>query len=105
MIDEEIPLHLVMNENPLSDEEDNDLPEENNDHENAGNGILNVSSIIIRDEFIANPAGLTKFWLTASDSFPGKKVAAQTQWAPFFTSMLLSPSNYKWAKSSIQSEA
>lgn len=105
MIDEEIPLHLVMNENPLSDEEDNDLPEENNDQENDGNGILNVGAVIIRDEFITNPAGLIEFWLTTSDSSPGKKVAAQTQWAPFFTSMLLSRSNYKWVKSFIQSEA
>ena len=105
MINEEIPLHLVMNENPLSDEEDNYLVEENNDQENAGNGILNAGAVIIIDEFIANPASLTEFWLIASDSSLGKKVAAQTQWAPLFTSMLLSPSNYKWVKSFIQSKA
>jgi len=111
MINEEITPHLVMDENHVSDEEDNALPEENNDQGNARNGILNVGAVIIRDEFIANPifpqkqaelrADHTEFWLITSESFPDKKVAAQTQWAPFFTSMLLSPSNYKWAKSFI----
>lgn len=44
-------------------------------------------------------------WLSTLDKVPGKKVLASAQWAPFFTSLLLSPGNYKWAKSFIESEA
>jgi hypothetical protein len=32
MIDKEIPLHLVMNENPYSNDEDNNLAKEDNAH-------------------------------------------------------------------------
>jgi len=43
--------------------------------------------------------------LKATEHIPGKPANVSAQWAPFFTSMLLSPGIYRWAKSFIASEA
>lgn len=43
--------------------------------------------------------------LSALKKAPGKNVKISAQWAPFLASMLLSLTNYKWAKNFIQSEA
>lgn len=45
------------------------------------------------------------FWISATELLAGKKKKFPAQWAPFFTSLLLSPSNYSWAKKFIESDA
>lgn len=77
----------------------------------GGNNFLQVGRVLIRDE--RNLAVLHRLsqsngdshWLTLSENLPGKMIKVTTTWAPFFASMLVSPSNYNWAKSFIASEA
>jgi hypothetical protein len=111
LIDEEILHDLLMND---LDDFDQEMPE-NNQLDEAADNVLNVGTVIIRDEHLADPVFLQRqlavrtdhkaFWLTAFNSIPGMEVKVETNWAPFFASMVLSPRNHKWAKNFINSDA
>lgn len=118
--DEEIPFDMLMDEADFEAEaEENEQAEDAaaadgpEDHHwgLGGNNVLNVGAVLIRDQPPLDSALRSlnshdvSFWITATNHIPGKKVKVSTQWAPFFTSMLLSPGNFKWAKSFIASEA
>lgn len=99
------------------DPEEEEEPEEEDDEkedpnlESAAGNMLNVGSVLIREEHIADSFLLQRlnhqesYWLEVTDRIPGKTVKVATQWAPFFASLLLSPKNYKWARMFAESEA
>jgi hypothetical protein len=106
--EDEIPLHMLLDGNDSDQEEDQHA-------DGAPNYVLNVGTVLLREKTFADPVLLQRQsfinsecsnqWLSTLDKIPGKKVMASAQWAPLFTSLLLSPGNYKWAKSFIESEA
>lgn len=112
MIDdeEEIPLGQLLDEF---------MPEDHGafdeDLEPAMNQVLNVDAVLLREELVPDPV-LTQKLLYAkqgnldtpfsvSNNLPGKQIKVDSQWAPFFAAMLLSPGNYAWAKSFSESQA
>lgn len=109
---EEIPYHMLLNENEQDSEDDEN---EEQTIENAENHVMQIGAVLLRNETSVDPILLHKknssmdsfneAWLAALENIPRKNVKVAAQWAPFFTSLLLSPANYKWAKSFIESEA
>jgi hypothetical protein len=99
---------LEKEEEPEEEEELEDQQQENG----VGN-LLNVGTVRIREEPLADPVLLQRlshhnqenFSLTFTENIPRKIVKVAAQWAPFFASLLLSPRNFKWAKNFIESEA
>lgn len=115
--EDEIPYHMLLDENVPNSEEDNSENYDSEEHplDIAGNHVLHVGAVLLRNETMADPVlfrasnspmdSVSKAWLAALDKLPGKSAKVAAHWAPFFTSMLLSPASYKWAKSFIESEA
>ena len=76
---------------------------------------MQVGAVLMRNETLVDPILLHKWnssmdsfneaWLAALENFPRKNVKVAAQWPPFFTSLLHSPANYKWAKGFIESKA
>lgn len=111
MIDEEIPLHMLLNG------DEHDMENEMNEDqlgEDAGNHFLQVGAVILRDKPPVFPTFQQQIivekeasepWLTVTENIPGKKMAVSAQWAHFFSALLLSLANCKWVKSFIESEA
>lgn len=57
MIDDEIPLHMLMDGNELDQEEDQEVDQQ---MDNAANNILNAGTALIRGESLADPVFFAK---------------------------------------------
>lgn len=108
VIDDEedaVPEHMLLDGNESEEE-----PENEDDQEPIGNQVLHVGAVIIRDNPFPDPSVLKdnkcfSAMIAALDKEPGQTTQLAAQWAPFFSAMLLSPTNYNWAKSLMESEA
>lgn len=109
--EDEIPMNQLLD---VFVEEEQGAPEEEMDPDL--NAVLNVGSVMIRDELGFDPVLAQRlncsrlenhqdFCLPLSGNLVGKQIKVDSQWAPFFTSVLLSPGNFSWAKSFTESEA
>lgn len=99
--EDEIPLQMLL-DGPDSDQEVDQVIG------NAANNVRNVGAVLLREEPFPNPVFLQKKYTSMDNCFSpgpstlekvsGKSVKVSAQWALFFTALLLSPANFKWAK-------